>query len=240
MANSNPAAAQPQPQKDYSQPERLCDIVMKGGITSGVVYPSAVCELATAYSFKNIGGASAGAIAAAATAAAEYARRTGNAVAAAEGSFARLEELPKELATGLSTLFQPNRSTEPLFAMLTAGLDIDDALPALKKAMKVRRALAVNFPKGALLGTLPGLFLCIVLGLAGLWIWAASGERSAWWWFGFVGLLARGCSSRFCSRCCLGLAARPQGSSAGRSPPSPKTTSGCATGWGICTMGTSL
>ena len=26
---------------------RLCDIVMKGGITSGVVYPLAICKLAT-------------------------------------------------------------------------------------------------------------------------------------------------------------------------------------------------
>lgn len=165
---------------------------MKGGITSGVVYPSAVCELATAYSFKNIGGASAGAIAAAATAAAEYARRTGNAGAASGGGFVRLEELPKELATGLYTLFQTNRSTEPLFAVLNAVLDLDGELPALNKAMKLKRALAANFPKGALLGTLPGLFLCLVLGLAGLWVWAASGERSALWWLGFVGLFGPG------------------------------------------------
>lgn len=192
MTNPHSAPAPPQAPKDYSKPERLCDIVMKGGITSGVVYPSAVCELATDYSFKNIGGASAGAIAAAATAAAEYARRKGTAGAAAKGGFARLEELPKELATGLSTLFQPNRSTEPLFAMLNAGLDMDDALPALDKVMTVRRALAVSFPKGALVGTLPGLFLCLVLGLAALWVWTASGERSGLWWFGFVGLFGPG------------------------------------------------
>jgi predicted acylesterase/phospholipase RssA len=157
-----------------------------------VVYPSAVCELATTYSFKNIGGASAGAIAAAATAAAEYARRKGNSGAASKGGFKRLEEMPKELATGLSTLFQPNRSTEPLFAMLTAGLDMDDTLPALDKAMTVRRALAVNFPKGAALGMLPGLFLCLVLGLAALWVWVVSGECSALWWFAFVSLFGSG------------------------------------------------
>jgi Patatin-like phospholipase len=56
---------------DYSNPTKLCDVVMKGGITSGVVYPKAISELARVYSFKNIGGASAGAIAAAAAAAAE-------------------------------------------------------------------------------------------------------------------------------------------------------------------------
>lgn len=57
--------------------DRFCDIVMKGGITSGIVYPPAIAKLAKNYRFKNIGGTSAGAIAAAAAAAAEYQRRTG-------------------------------------------------------------------------------------------------------------------------------------------------------------------
>lgn len=56
---------------DYAAAHRNCDIVMKGGITSGIVYPRAVSELAKSFHFKNIGGTSAGAIAAAATAAAE-------------------------------------------------------------------------------------------------------------------------------------------------------------------------
>ena len=38
---------------DYSQPTRTCDVVMKGGITSGVVYPHALCELARTYRFVN-------------------------------------------------------------------------------------------------------------------------------------------------------------------------------------------
>ncbi|HZX67238.1 MAG TPA: patatin-like phospholipase family protein, partial [Candidatus Elarobacter sp.] len=53
---------------------RNCDIVMKGGITSGVVYPAAVVEISKKFVFKNIGGTSAGAIAAALTAAAERRR----------------------------------------------------------------------------------------------------------------------------------------------------------------------
>ena len=51
---------------DYGSPTRTCDIVMKGGITSGVVYPHAICELAKTYRFVQVGGTSAGAIAAAA------------------------------------------------------------------------------------------------------------------------------------------------------------------------------
>lgn len=55
-----------------SQPE--CDVIMKGGITSGVVYPQAICQLATIYRLRNVGGTSAGAIAAAGAAAAEHGR----------------------------------------------------------------------------------------------------------------------------------------------------------------------
>ncbi len=47
-----------------------CDLVMQGGITSGVVYPGAVIELSKSYHCVNVGGASAGAIAAATAAAA--------------------------------------------------------------------------------------------------------------------------------------------------------------------------
>jgi hypothetical protein len=50
------------------------DLTMEGGTTSGVVYPLAVCELATNFRFRNVGGASAGAIAAALTASAELGR----------------------------------------------------------------------------------------------------------------------------------------------------------------------
>jgi predicted acylesterase/phospholipase RssA len=102
---------------------RNCDIVMKGGITSGVVYPLAITELAEEFRFRNIGGTSAGAIAAALTAAAEYSRleKTG------EG-FERLKKLPEFLAgrtagePNLLNLFPPTRSTRRLFAVLESFL----------------------------------------------------------------------------------------------------------------------
>jgi hypothetical protein len=50
---------------------------MKGGITSGVVYPTAGVELAARYTLKSIGGTSAGAIAAGFFAAAERRRSIG-------------------------------------------------------------------------------------------------------------------------------------------------------------------
>lgn len=96
---------------------------MKGGITSGVVYPSTVVELAKTYRFRSIGGTSAGAIAAAATAAAEYGRREGT------GGFANLESLPEWLGqktlngrSNLFNLFVPDAATRPLFGVLTAPM----------------------------------------------------------------------------------------------------------------------
>jgi hypothetical protein len=56
---------------------RECDVVMKGGVTSGVIYPLAICEIAMNYRLRGVGGASAGAIGAAFAAAAESARATG-------------------------------------------------------------------------------------------------------------------------------------------------------------------
>jgi predicted acylesterase/phospholipase RssA len=95
----------------YSNPTKFCDVVMKGGITSGVVYPLAVCELARTYQLKSIGGTSAGAIAAAAAAAAEYGRTRDG------GSFAELEKLPRWLGevpmnSGHSRLFSTRTSNQ--------------------------------------------------------------------------------------------------------------------------------
>ena len=51
-----------------------CDIILRGGITSGIVFPRAIAKLAETYDFRSIGGSSAGAIAAAWTAAAALCR----------------------------------------------------------------------------------------------------------------------------------------------------------------------
>lgn len=102
-------------------PERYCDIVMKGGVTSGIVYPLAVCELAGKFRFVNIGGTSAGAIAAAATAAAEYRRAHGD----IRGFTEELMNLPRILgsrlpdgSTKLLSLFRPNPSTKRIYDVL--------------------------------------------------------------------------------------------------------------------------
>ncbi|MGZ5027269.1 MAG: patatin-like phospholipase family protein [Methylobacter sp.] len=107
--------------------DRFCDLVMKGGITSGVVYPKAITLLSHHYRFKNIGGTSAGAIAAAVTAAAEFQRRQSG----SRQGFEILENLPNELEaklpdTGRSkllSLFQPQPATKRLYSVLINSLN---------------------------------------------------------------------------------------------------------------------
>ncbi|HEX5594011.1 MAG TPA: phage holin family protein [Solirubrobacterales bacterium] len=131
-------------QAEYGSPSRCCDVVMKGGITSGVVYPLAVCELARTYRFRNVGGTSAGAIAAAATAAAEYGRKN--------GGFNRLASLPAWIGAdkNLQGLFQPQPKTRRLFRVLIANLEGGGG-----------RAASV-----ALLSHLPAFLLGAALGIA--------------------------------------------------------------------------
>ena len=100
----------------YDAPDLECDIVMKGGITSGVVYPLAVCELARRYRLVSVGGASAGAIAASAAAAAEHGRHSES------GGFTTLAALPPRLASVLSDLFQPQARTRHVFRLLLASI----------------------------------------------------------------------------------------------------------------------
>jgi predicted acylesterase/phospholipase RssA len=97
---------------DFANPTKECDIIMKGGITSGVVYPLAITELAKDYRLRNIGGTSAGAIAAGLAAAAELGRDN------PKGGFPELAKLPDFLAGNLQRLFQPSPKTRPAFSVL--------------------------------------------------------------------------------------------------------------------------
>jgi predicted acylesterase/phospholipase RssA len=109
---------------DYLEPTRCCDLVMKGGITSGILYPPAICRVAERFYLVGIGGTSAGAIAACAAAAAEYRRRQTR-----DGAgFEILEKLPYELAGEgkLTGLFRPDHPTRKLFGLLMGALELKD------------------------------------------------------------------------------------------------------------------
>lgn len=143
-----------------------CDVIMKGGITSGVVYPKALARFARTYRLRRLGGASAGAIGAAFGAAAEHGRDS--------GGFDRLAAIPAELADGaLASLFQPQPATRPMLRLMLAVTGHDRAetgvaaqAAAMRAAAPPARkggpgrivgALLAGWPGRAALGALPGV-----------------------------------------------------------------------------------
>jgi predicted acylesterase/phospholipase RssA len=143
-----------------------CDLVMKGGVTSGIVYPPAILVLKEKYRFRQIGGASAGAIAAALCAAAELGRE--------RGGFEKLKAVNDRLAGGtfLRDLFQPGPTTRPLFRALMLAFESvtsgDAAGKPRRKAIGgyvlmvcgiLRRVLGGEYFTGTVAGLLVGLGL---------------------------------------------------------------------------------
>ena len=127
---------------------QYCDLVMKGGITSGIVYPNAVLALAKQFRFKSVGGTSAGAIAAAVTAAAALGdRRIANGHVAqhdAPGAgFAGLSEVSSQLSTAgfIRGLFRPARGA---FAWSRSG--ISPRLRATTRARSIPRERSAFSP----------------------------------------------------------------------------------------------
>jgi hypothetical protein len=104
-------------------PDRVADLIMKGGITSGVVYPPAIDEIQQRFYLSGIGGASAGAIAAALAAAAERSRRMGSPV-----GYDLLRALPDEIAApgNLRSLFEPDRQTKDAFKLFLKAIELGD------------------------------------------------------------------------------------------------------------------
>jgi hypothetical protein len=153
---------------DATLPTKECDIIMKGGITSGVVYPKGIIGLSEHYRFRSIGGTSAGAIAAVITAAAEY-NRQGN-------GFEVVAKIPEEVQEKLQTLFQPSPKLRDVFNF---GLDAMAGRKAAGAWNLIRSNLSyllAGLAAGAILaaiavefGSYFGAFLLVLMGaLAGL------------------------------------------------------------------------
>ncbi|MGH2683589.1 MAG: hypothetical protein ACRDIX_10190 [Actinomycetota bacterium] len=138
-----------QPEPNAHRPTEECDLVMKGGITSGVIYPTTARRLAQRYRFRNVGGASVGAIAAAVTAAAEYGRQTGRGA-----GFAQLDLVNQEIAREgfLISLFKPRPAVRGLFAVYLAAIRKQGPLSTF--ATVLRQALWVTLLLVAWWGTL--------------------------------------------------------------------------------------
>ncbi len=164
-------------------PARLeCDLVMKGGITSGVIYPRLAATLSEIYDFRSIGGTSAGAIGASTAAAAQLGVLSGN----VPNAFIELGKLPDLLGSNaqgergsiLFNLFQPQPPFRRHFALLTAALNARSKTWA---GLRVTCAAILRFPVGALLGATPGLLV----------VWTSAGlGRAIGVLFALLGLAA--------------------------------------------------
>jgi predicted acylesterase/phospholipase RssA len=110
---------------------------MKGGTTSGVIYPLAVCQIARRFRLRNVGGASAGAIAAAAAAAAEIGRDAPVPAKAPEvghvrpgfvgladlvANLTQLDEPEAKDRFRLAQLFRPAAASKPVYRLLVAAM----------------------------------------------------------------------------------------------------------------------
>lgn len=135
-----------------------CDLVMKGGVTSGVVYPYAIVEVARKYRLRNIGGTSAGAIAAVIAAAAEYRRQSSTGGRDFAG-FDATAKIAEELGTDMLGLFQPSPDLTALFSI---------AMPALGtgkgRVWKVLHAVLRAYPWHLVLALSIGVVL-VTLGV---------------------------------------------------------------------------
>ena len=150
----------------FASPADECDIVMKGGVTSGIVYPYAILELARRYRFRSIGGTSAGAIAASLAAAAEYART----VRGDPAGFVRLQYHCDELPERMAALFQPEPRYRRLFRYLLRAQSGNSALSLIA-------GIPLVAPFQAMGGTVTGAIGMWALraGLAGILLGALVG-----------------------------------------------------------------
>lgn len=132
------------------QPSLECNLILEGGITSGVVYPALITELAKTYRFKSVGGTSAGAIGAAFAAAAEFARKKGEPGMQAISTHAEQLTQIEHGQLLLQRLFQPTTKTKATF-------EIAPTLMAKDRLTRVPLKAIQQNPGVAALGALPGL-----------------------------------------------------------------------------------
>jgi predicted acylesterase/phospholipase RssA len=149
-----------------------CDVIFRGGITSGVVYPGTVAALSEKYRFVNIGGASAGAIAAGITAAAEYGWRKNAARDASISPFRRLADITEQMGgtdpngTSLKKMFRPADRLRPLFDLMWRGLELKQSGFRFSSILQFVIAACGHFGWQLMIGAAVGVALFLVFALS--------------------------------------------------------------------------
>ena len=158
-----------------------CDIVMRGGITSGVVYPGVLHRLSSRYRFRNIGGASAGAIAAGVAAAAQYGVNSGRNPQAFEVVRGVSEEISGAAkaqgreGTDFRTIFRPAAGLEPLIGLGLQWLGLRVGKSPIRSLAWAR--LSGPILTGGGIAFAAGVLLIASLGSLAGWQNAAGGWR---------------------------------------------------------------
>jgi predicted acylesterase/phospholipase RssA len=151
-------------------PALEADAVMRGGITSGIIYPGAITAIAKRYRLRSLGGTSAGAIAAAVSAAAEFGRWSGRNPTAFPDV---VSPIPAWLGTMTSSgrsalvhLFTPDPDTRPVFKRVTDLIGVLDGSGSPKTRIIRAVRLAVDLLR------LPVLWFGSLMALIALFAWA--------------------------------------------------------------------
>ncbi len=177
-----------------------CSIVLEGGVTSALIYAGLLCRLSRHYTFRQLGGTSSGAMAAAAAAAAEYGRQVATSAAAAPcgrspppaDPFVELGRFPDKLAmtdetggTRLLALFRPHPMARAAFRVVLAVLARPGKRYGASAVARGVAALWINHPGGAVLASL----LAAVIG------WLVARWVSSFSWCGTAPDLAAACAA---------------------------------------------
>lgn len=151
-----------------AMPTKSADLVLQGGVTSAFVYIGLIHRLSRHYHFKCLGGASSGAVAAAAAAIAEHSRLHPPAGARFD-PFERLRKFPQVLAkldkhgdTALFNLFQAQPASARAWRVVSAAVRrLPDGLWAATRAAAVAAVGAFPWAAGLglALGALPAFAL---------------------------------------------------------------------------------
>ena len=165
----------PPPLDEAPPAGRFCDLVLTGGVASGVVYPWAVVELARAFHFRSIGGSSVGALAASLAAAAEYGRRNGY-----QNAFEPLRRTPEQLAevlpdgrTRMLSLFQPLPQGQRLLDLVVTALGASKGGAEVNGGTlravlgRLRSAYRLEWHRGAIRGGVFAVLLSLTVALIG-------------------------------------------------------------------------
>ncbi|MFD2029393.1 hypothetical protein ACFSKM_01810 [Ancylobacter dichloromethanicus] len=101
-----------------SKPDLQCDLIMKGGITSGVVFPKAITRLAGALSLHEYRWHLCGIDSCRNGCRCRIPSPAGQTDVEKRAGFATIDDMAEDLARNLKTLFQPSPQTRPLFLFL--------------------------------------------------------------------------------------------------------------------------